>query len=777
MAKNGRGRQRKRGCPSSSTRTRAHKKGTVRARIDSTGSGRTVSAIHHIAGHTSHSMADIMQAMMATNTQQTGTGSTAPSITDSKAKLQSTKTTCNASAAASSEVSPLLAQRRPAAAPGAAASVAPTTDGAAPLGHSSPLVPAFEAARLQAVRKLCSYFATTFAPLLGDGSHTSNAVQKSSQRSDSKRGASSKSNRASGGGNKLDAKGTMGGRGQGNNSRSSKWHTHFEAWMWDQRARVPTSERATQDPIIPTGPSTLYAPELELKLRKAGVSRRVSRDLCQSLSKQAASVRASLERSQHHVSQSRSAYKVHAHRLIIKRKAKNKSKVAKHSSEIPARQKNAADAAEDEAGTSVHAGLSKRQTGVERDDSTSAGSSNATNISVCADSDICTLFVSGLPDVRGTALKEVIEALKSFCNRLRGFTAFSEHMDARFPFVFVKFASRDDASAAMEQLGRLRASTSASPSSTSPATRSLQVQFAKRDLKTSTTSSTTIRTVTDDQFQAELLMEQGECASTNSIKWVLVCQGVKVEINDRHYQSMLQRFKLTNFDTKRDPDEAWSATNATTPCSPRLLRQFHKALFCCLARYSALQGGHPRGGGCQAALFHECFEVLRTDFGVTAECFASPLNAFPGYRTFCSAFADTDAPFGSMGSFFDFQPASGSFEANPPFQPEVVSLMTAHMTNLLQQTQEPLSFVVIIPYWPDKQCWQQLASNRYCRKAIQIDSSDHGYFEGAQHSKTNQHRTSNAASSLFWLQSDEGAKKWPSADNKIHRLLEAFKPK
>jgi hypothetical protein len=33
---------------------------------------------------------------------------------------------------------------------------------------------------------------------------------------------------------------------------------------------------------------------------------------------------------------------------------------------------------------------------------------------------------------------------------------------------------------------------------------------------------------------------------------------------------------------------------------------------------------------------------------------ASPLNARWG--SFCSAFADTDAPFGSLGSFFAFRP-------------------------------------------------------------------------------------------------------------------------
>jgi len=39
---------------------------------------------------------------------------------------------------------------------------------------------------------------------------------------------------------------------------------------------------------------------------------------------------------------------------------------------------------------------------------------------------------------------------------------------------------------------------------------------------------------------------------------------------------------------------------------------------------------------------------LGADFGVGFECFASPMNR--RHARFCSAFADTDAPFGSSGS-------------------------------------------------------------------------------------------------------------------------------
>ena len=72
----------------------------------------------------------------------------------------------------------------------------------------------------------------------------------------------------------------------------------------------------------------------------------------------------------------------------------------------------------------------------------------------------------------------------------------------------------------------------------------------------------------------------------------------------------------------------------------------------------------------QAACPPSVFDVLKSDFDVTCELFASPLNAHcPRY---CSAAADVDAPFGSLGSFFSFSPRSGGYLANPPFEASLV---------------------------------------------------------------------------------------------------------
>ncbi len=106
-----------------------------------------------------------------------------------------------------------------------------------------------------------------------------------------------------------------------------------------------------------------------------------------------------------------------------------------------------------------------------------------------------------------------------------------------------------------------------------------------------------------------------------------------------------------------------TATATDSDADPRPAA-FYEDLFLLLARYAALEGK-----GWQAAVPQSVLPALRAHFGVSVECFSSPLNCYlPWY---CSLFPDVDAPFGSCGSFFDWAPTCGSFEANPPFVPQV----------------------------------------------------------------------------------------------------------
>lgn len=53
---------------------------------------------------------------------------------------------------------------------------------------------------------------------------------------------------------------------------------------------------------------------------------------------------------------------------------------------------------------------------------------------------------------------------------------------------------------------------------------------------------------------------------------------------------------------------------------------------------------YTKGGGFQASMGGDAFDVLLRHFGAKMECFASPFNC--RYSRYCSAFKDTDKPFG-----------------------------------------------------------------------------------------------------------------------------------
>lgn len=76
---------------------------------------------------------------------------------------------------------------------------------------------------------------------------------------------------------------------------------------------------------------------------------------------------------------------------------------------------------------------------------------------------------------------------------------------------------------------------------------------------------------------------------------------------------------------------------------------------------------------------------------------------------FCSAFPDTDLPFGSVGDFFSVFEGSrvveGSFEANPPFIPQLIHRMAKCIDASLTTASRAgvaLGFVVIVPSWGEE---------------------------------------------------------------------------
>ncbi|EFX70511.1 hypothetical protein DAPPUDRAFT_61197, partial [Daphnia pulex] len=126
------------------------------------------------------------------------------------------------------------------------------------------------------------------------------------------------------------------------------------------------------------------------------------------------------------------------------------------------------------------------------------------------------------------------------------------------------------------------------------------------------------------------------------------------------------------------------------------LQLFLPRVWCLMKRYKSYIGDVTcnEGKDCESSLLFAVFERLKEHFGVTFECFASPLNCY--FRQYCSLFPETDGYFGSRGSVFEFEPTSGSFQANPPFCQEVINRMMTHFERILSSSNDPLSFIVFI---------------------------------------------------------------------------------
>ncbi|KAE8575612.1 hypothetical protein XENTR_v10003888 [Xenopus tropicalis] len=198
----------------------------------------------------------------------------------------------------------------------------------------------------------------------------------------------------------------------------------------------------------------------------------------------------------------------------------------------------------------------------------------------------------------------------------------------------------------------------------------------------------------------------------------LVCvryKGESVRINQSYFSKLYQLYRLSCIDD--------SGTE-----------RFLSRVWCLLRRYQVMFGtAQYEGSGLQGALPVHVFQTLHKVFGVTLECFASPLNCY--FKQYCSAFTDTDGYFGSRGPCLSFFPVSGSFEANPPFSEELMDAMVTHFENLLESSDQPLSFIIFIPEWrdPPTPALTRMESSRFKRHQLLLTAFQHEYRSGSQH--------------------------------------------
>uniref|UniRef100_A0A8C4GXW1 mRNA (2'-O-methyladenosine-N(6)-)-methyltransferase n=1 Tax=Dicentrarchus labrax TaxID=13489 RepID=A0A8C4GXW1_DICLA len=237
-------------------------------------------------------------------------------------------------------------------------------------------------------------------------------------------------------------------------------------------------------------------------------------------------------------------------------------------------------------------------------------------------------------------------------------------------------------------------------------------------------------------------------------------RGEMVKVNRGHFSKLELLYRYSCIDDPR-------------------FEKFLSRVWCLLKRYQVMFGsGANEGTGLQGALPVAVFEALNRQFGVSFECFASPLNCY--FKQFSSAFPDIDGFFGSRGPFLSFCPVSGSFEANPPFCEELMDAMVTHFEGLLDQSSEPLSFIVFVPEWRDPvtPALTRMEGSRFLRHQLNVPAYEHEYRSGSQHicKRDEMYYRAVHGTAVLFLQNDAGFAKWAPTPERLAELTAAYRP-
>jgi hypothetical protein len=217
----------------------------------------------------------------------------------------------------------------------------------------------------------------------------------------------------------------------------------------------------------------------------------------------------------------------------------------------------------------------------------------------------------------------------------------------------------------------------------------------------------------------------------NSKRLTLLHETVSLQINREHFDKLR---KLYHFSDKN----------------------FLERVFNVLLRYETFAGNV---SGLQGSVPHKVLDLLEKSFNIHEECFASPFNCH--WKTYYSAFYDTDHYFGSKGSFFDnFNETEGSFEANPPFILCIMDKMSIKMHKLLEisaKKHKNLMFFVIVPSWSSANYYHRLKNSIFLQYSENLERKKHKYIVGMQHlhSHSRKHFNANVDSTYFILSSQK----------------------
>lgn len=106
-----------------------------------------------------------------------------------------------------------------------------------------------------------------------------------------------------------------------------------------------------------------------------------------------------------------------------------------------------------------------------------------------------------------------------------------------------------------------------------------------------------------------------------------------------------------------------------------------------------------------------------------------------------------------------------------------MQMMVSHMENLLANSTESLSFLIVVPNWMDALSLQRLCSSSFLTHEHVLGANVHAYITGSQHNEKNVHkRKYNAVheTHFFVLQNEKGKTINPITSQFIDYFLKSF---
>lgn len=189
----------------------------------------------------------------------------------------------------------------------------------------------------------------------------------------------------------------------------------------------------------------------------------------------------------------------------------------------------------------------------------------------------------------------------------------------------------------------------------------------------------------------------------------VVYQEFKKYIKPSHYHKLLELYKKNNKFSE----------NAFTQAMSRLL-----------LRHSLLTYGDV---GQHYAIPQSYYDRLYNEFNVRNEGFASPLTTMLGEKHgahYCSLSPETDAVFGSSGSFFQINLGQypGNWCINPPFIEAVLADAARQVVNYCTDSPKDKLIFFVGPNWTDAEFYRILETSACLNRHIVAHRKQHYYY-------------------------------------------------